>query len=107
MRSAAAMVGTAVFRMVVSSDSMKNETATSHGTSRFTEGGTIGDAGAGGGTAQSNAVVAPAPTNTRSGGRRVRVLASLAARRAHGPQGGAKAPPPPGRSATMTSSFTS
>ena len=31
MRSAAAMVGTAVFRMVVSSDSMKNATATSHG----------------------------------------------------------------------------
>jgi len=52
MRSAAAMVGTAVFRVVVSSDSMKHATATSHGTSRFTEGGTIGDAGAGGGTAQ-------------------------------------------------------
>lgn len=52
MRSAAAMVGTAVFRMVVSSDSMKNATVTSHGTSRFTEGGTIGDAGGGGGTAQ-------------------------------------------------------
>jgi hypothetical protein len=31
---------------------MKNATATSHGTSRCTEGGTIGDAGAGGGTAQ-------------------------------------------------------
>jgi hypothetical protein len=28
------MVGTAVFRIVVSSDSMKNATATSHGTSR-------------------------------------------------------------------------
>ena len=31
--SAAAMVGTAVFRIVVSSDSMKNATATSHGNS--------------------------------------------------------------------------
>ena len=30
--SALAMVGTAVFRMVVSSDSMKNATATSQGT---------------------------------------------------------------------------
>jgi hypothetical protein len=29
--SAAAIVGTAVFKMVVSSDSMKNATATSHG----------------------------------------------------------------------------
>ena len=33
--SAAAMVGTAVFRMVVSSDSMKNATATSHGSNRL------------------------------------------------------------------------
>ena len=33
--SAAAMVGTAVFRIVVSSDSMKNATATSHGNSRL------------------------------------------------------------------------
>src|SRR5580658_7862614 len=32
--SAAAIVGTAVFRIVVSSDSMKNATATSQGTSR-------------------------------------------------------------------------
>ncbi len=34
--SASAMVGTAVLRMVVSSDSMKNATATSHGRIRFT-----------------------------------------------------------------------
>src|SRR5450631_2915002 len=33
--SACAIAGTAVFRMVVSSDSMKNATATSHGSSRF------------------------------------------------------------------------
>src|SRR5450755_4634769 len=33
--SACAMAGTAVFRIVVSSDSMKNPTATSHGTSRL------------------------------------------------------------------------
>ena len=33
--SASAMAGTAVFRMVVSSDSMKNATATSHGNSRL------------------------------------------------------------------------
>ena len=33
--SAAATVGTAVFRIVVSSDSMKNATATSHGTRRL------------------------------------------------------------------------
>ena len=36
--SAAAMVGTAVFRIVVSSDSMKNATATSHGNSRLLDG---------------------------------------------------------------------
>jgi hypothetical protein len=35
--SAFAMAGTAVLRIVVSSDSMKNATATSHGNSRFTE----------------------------------------------------------------------
>src|ERR1035438_2398735 len=35
--SALAMVGTAVFRMVVSSDSMKNATATSQGSNRFTD----------------------------------------------------------------------
>src|ERR1017187_7302033 len=35
--SALAMVGTAVFRMVVSSDSMKKATATSHGNNRFTD----------------------------------------------------------------------
>src|SRR6185503_18725206 len=35
--SAFAMAGTAVFRIVVSSDSMKNATATSQGNSRFTE----------------------------------------------------------------------
>jgi len=34
--SAAATVGTAVFRIVVSSDSMKNATATSQGTRRLT-----------------------------------------------------------------------
>ena len=33
--SAAAMAGTAVFRIVVSSDSMKNATATSHGNNRL------------------------------------------------------------------------
>ena len=51
--SAAEMAGTAVFRMVVSSDSMKNATATSHGkicllavAGDVTEGalGTLGDA---------------------------------------------------------------
>src|SRR5881296_283388 len=35
--SAAATVGTAVFRMVVSSASMKKATATSHGSSRLTD----------------------------------------------------------------------
>ena len=35
--SASAMAGTAVFRIVVSSDSMKNATATSHGNSRLPE----------------------------------------------------------------------
>ena len=34
---ALAIVGTAVFRIVVSSDSMKNATATSHGTSHLPE----------------------------------------------------------------------
>src|SRR5450631_2736897 len=35
--SAFAMAGTAVFRIVVSSDSMKKATATSHGNKRFTD----------------------------------------------------------------------
>ena len=35
--SALAIAGTAVFRIVVSSDSMKNATATSHGSSRLGE----------------------------------------------------------------------
>jgi hypothetical protein len=35
--SASEMAGTAVFRIVVSSDSMKNATATSHGKSRLLE----------------------------------------------------------------------
>jgi xanthine/uracil permease len=35
--SAAAMAGTAVLRIVVSSDSMKNATATNHGTKRKLE----------------------------------------------------------------------
>jgi hypothetical protein len=35
--SAAAIVGTAVFRIVVSRDSMKNATAISHGSSRLLE----------------------------------------------------------------------
>src|SRR5207247_10600659 len=35
--SAFAMAGTAVFRIVVSSDSMKKATATSHGNNRFTD----------------------------------------------------------------------
>ena len=35
--SARAIVGTAVFRIVVSSDSMKNATATSHGSSALFE----------------------------------------------------------------------
>jgi hypothetical protein len=35
--SAAAIVGTAVFRIVVSSDSIKNATAISHGNSRVLE----------------------------------------------------------------------
>src|SRR6266487_4304214 len=35
--SALAMAGTAVFRIVVSSDSMKKATATSHGNNRFTD----------------------------------------------------------------------
>src|SRR6202167_2653989 len=39
---ALAMAGTAVFRIVVYSDSMKNPTATSHGNSRFTESGIAG-----------------------------------------------------------------
>src|SRR5580704_720316 len=40
--SAAAIVGTAVFRIVVSSDSMKNATAISHGSSRLLESGNTG-----------------------------------------------------------------
>ena len=36
--SASAMAGTAVFRIVVSSDSMKKATATSHGNSRLLDG---------------------------------------------------------------------
>src|SRR6266545_8218843 len=44
--SAFAMAGTAVFRIVVSSDSMKKATATSHGNIRFTDA-----PGAAGGTA--------------------------------------------------------
>src|ERR1041385_408052 len=44
--SAFATAGTAVFRIVVSSDSMKNATATSHGNNRFTESrGAAGGAG--------------------------------------------------------------
>src|SRR5438270_5470717 len=43
--SAAAMVGTAVFRIVVSSDSMKNATATSHGNNRRPESLTAGTSG--------------------------------------------------------------
>src|SRR5579862_7463795 len=39
---AAAMVGTAVFRIVVSSDSMKNATAISHGRSRLLESASAG-----------------------------------------------------------------
>src|SRR6266496_5909813 len=43
--SAFAIAGTAVFRIVVSSDSMKKATATSHGNNRFTESpGAAGDA---------------------------------------------------------------
>src|SRR3989442_2502856 len=45
--SAAATVGTAVFRMVVSSASMKKATATSHGTSRLTESSGEGGGGIG------------------------------------------------------------
>src|ERR1039458_4712 len=37
IRSASAIVGTAVFRIVESSDSMKNATATSHGSSSFAD----------------------------------------------------------------------
>ena len=36
--SAFAIVGTAVFRIVVSTDSMKNATATSHGSKRLMDG---------------------------------------------------------------------
>ena len=43
--SAFAIVGTAVFKIVVSSDSMKKATATSHGNNRFTDSpGIAGDA---------------------------------------------------------------
>jgi hypothetical protein len=41
-RSAAAIVGTPVFRIVVSSDSMKNATAMSHGSSRLLESAKLG-----------------------------------------------------------------
>src|ERR1017187_7748222 len=41
--SALAMAGTAVFRIVVSSDSMKKATATSHGSIRFTAAPGSGD----------------------------------------------------------------
>jgi hypothetical protein len=40
--SAAAIVGTAVFRIVVSSDSIKNATAISHGSRRLLEAGSEG-----------------------------------------------------------------
>ena len=40
--SAAAMVGTPVFRIVVSSDSMKNATAINHGSRRLLESATEG-----------------------------------------------------------------
>jgi hypothetical protein len=40
--SAVAIVGTAVLRMVVSSDSIKNATAISHGTKRLLEGASVG-----------------------------------------------------------------
>src|SRR5271155_3439760 len=43
--SAAAIVGTAVFKIVVSSDSMKNATATSHGSSRLLEAASGGGSG--------------------------------------------------------------
>src|SRR5437870_4318585 len=46
--SAAATVGTAVFRMVVSSASMKKATATSHGSSRLTDSSGEGRGGIGG-----------------------------------------------------------
>ena len=42
---AAAIAGTAVFKMVVSSDSMKNATATSHGSNLLLEAGSEGAAG--------------------------------------------------------------
>jgi hypothetical protein len=48
--SASEIAGTAVFRMVVSSDSMKNATATSHGSSRLLE--ADGSAGIGGEVAE-------------------------------------------------------
>ena len=43
--SASAIVGTAVFRMVVSIDSIRNATATSHGSRRLTEGSEEGTEG--------------------------------------------------------------
>ena len=39
---AAAMAGAAVFKIVVSNDSMKNATATSHGRSRLLDGSIVG-----------------------------------------------------------------
>ena len=45
--SAAAIVGTAVFRIVVSSDSMKNATAISHGSRRWLESDKIGSGATG------------------------------------------------------------
>jgi hypothetical protein len=43
--SAAAIAGTAVFRIVVSSDSIKSATATSHGSRRLLDGANVGSEG--------------------------------------------------------------
>src|SRR5579863_2441937 len=58
--SASEITGTAVFRMVVSSDSMKNATATSQGSSRLLE-SAGGDAEAVNRLMVSNPISAPGP----------------------------------------------
>src|SRR5580704_17423596 len=94
IRRAAATVGTAVLRMVVSSDSMKNATATSQGTTRLTAseigGAWLGPAGA------ATDKVRPAPAAVESATRpaaRARRRRPAAIRRPAGSVGARSRPP--------------
>jgi hypothetical protein len=61
---APAMAGTAVFRMVVSNDSMKNATATSHGSNRLLD--VSGELTTGRGMARAYVIQAYHPPATNS-----------------------------------------